>query len=167
MVNPRPLTREEREQLGEALKQLTLEELTELYRNAWDDVDKNAYCYICKRRFKNRHGLSIHSSRTHPFEFICLRIHDFFIAKRLGILKDYSGNVTLEVRCSKCGRILGYYKGETFWIEGLWKPSEAWIVCSGCRGGEKGADSRRRSGRRIRRNCEGEGVYYLQIIEIA
>ena len=46
-----------------------------------------------------------------------------------------SKEVTLEVRCSKCGRILGYYKGETFWIDGLWKPSEVRIVCLKCRGG--------------------------------
>ncbi len=50
---------------------------------------------------------------------------------------DYGRAVTLEVRCSKCGRILGYYKGEIFWIDGLWKPSHVRIVCSKCRGGRE------------------------------
>jgi len=79
---------EERKQLTEALKQLSRDELVELYRSAWDDVDKNAYCYICKRKFKNGRGLSIHSSIAHPYEFVRLKIHDFYLAKRLGIIKE-------------------------------------------------------------------------------
>ena len=87
-MNPRPLTVEERKQLSEALKRLSREELVELYRNAWDDVDKNAYCYICGRKFKNERGLSIHSSRTHPHKCVSLTVHDFYLAKRLGIIKE-------------------------------------------------------------------------------
>ena len=87
-MNPRPLTVEERKRLSEALKQLGTEELVELYRNAWDDVDKNPYCYICKRKFASKHGLAIHSGQAHPSEFVSLNLHDFFLAKRLGIIKE-------------------------------------------------------------------------------
>ena len=41
------------------------------------------------------------------------------------------GIVTLEVRCSRCGRLLGYYKGEEFWVDGC-HPSETRIVCLKC-----------------------------------
>ena len=42
------------------------------------------------------------------------------------------GIVTLEVRCSRCGRVLGYYKGEEFWVDGC-HPSETRVVCLKCR----------------------------------
>jgi hypothetical protein len=41
-------------------------------------------------------------------------------------------STTLQVQCSKCGRILGYYNGETFWIEGI-HPKDAKVICTECK----------------------------------
>jgi len=38
----------------------------------------------------------------------------------------------LEVRCSKCGRVLGHYRGEAFWIMGV-QPFDAKILCVECK----------------------------------
>jgi hypothetical protein len=38
-----------------------------------------------------------------------------------------------RIRCSRCGRFLGEYIGEPFWIEGI-SGGEAKILCMKCRG---------------------------------
>jgi len=40
--------------------------------------------------------------------------------------------VTVEVRCVVCGRTLGVYRGEVFYIAGRWTLEDARVVCSKC-----------------------------------
>jgi len=88
---PRDLNKMERFVLREKIKSLSKEELIEAYRKAWELVDKNPYCIVCRRKFASKHGLAIHSGRAHPGEFVTLRLHDFYLAKILGVFGEENG----------------------------------------------------------------------------
>ena len=47
-------------------------------------------------------------------------------------MSEYLIEKILVVRCSKCGRMLGYYRGEEFWISGV-DPFKAKVLCNKCK----------------------------------
>lgn len=41
----------------------------------------------------------------------------------------------IKIKCGKCQRTLGEYRGEEFWIDGMWQIKDTRIICRNCRGG--------------------------------
>jgi len=86
-INPRHLTAEEYTKLRRVMPEVGTKEWYELLESAWNDVDKNAICLDCGRKFKNLHGLRVHAGRSMCRTHI-LGLHDYFLAKRLGVIKE-------------------------------------------------------------------------------
>jgi len=76
-------------------------------------------------------------------------------AKR-GLLEDAcegkGEEVAVEIRCSRCGRLIGYYKGEEVWLEitGPYpvNPDDVNFICFNCRLGDQSNKSGHISERR-------------------
>ena len=87
----RALTSQEEEIMREKLGSLRLsEKYWRFIKLAWVDVDENPICTACGRKFKNRAGFKIHRGRTEACwgALSDLALHDFYLAKRLGIIKE-------------------------------------------------------------------------------
>jgi len=88
-VRPRPLTKEEIAALRIAMPPVESEEWYELIGAAWNDVDQNAVCLDCGRKFRNLRGLRGHLSRSYRCrpgrDFVLQR---YFLAKRLGVIEE-------------------------------------------------------------------------------
>ena len=68
--------------------------------------------------------------------------------------------LTLELKCARCGRKLGVYTGKTFYILGL--DAEAKIVCEECYIEGFGARVRKEADRLILEVCRGIDIKRFQ-----